>query len=333
MKQPDSHDADMDTRVNDQALMQMFARYENVLEVHIRYRQPANTVICPLFTGDRLAPSRYAFSQKQRWLFAGILLYIIPVIILMAAFFLEEIGRSFHLADSLRWLFSMFAATAAAVFVAWPVILPGIYVLVLLADLYLGWGKEGLAMMRGPSHISLSSLSFKLIWKGGLMVSTGAMFGWDEITSVDLTFPGEAADFPVPSMIIMAKNGNIIHTLPIRLDGFQSDGDRRLFLHGIDNHVSAEVKSARFKEYLCDGNKTALLLEKVREHSAEGLIELNRDWLEPELTMDKAAQVGLLCDRLAQQANPSGQSMNIQAKRGEPVARAEKPQSSEQEAH
>ncbi len=248
----------------------LFTRYQNVLEIHLRYRQPPSTVMTPLVNGGKPAITKYCFTHMGvfAWssLFAYFVLLASPSI--LATF--SGLLRFFHLSPLIVGTGEGIAFLVFLLIIL-PLILPVSQVALLLPNLYLALGKEAYSALRGPTHISLSPLSMKLLWKGAIFSSIGAMFGWSEITSVDVDLPVDDT-LAAPSVVITAQDGKIVHDVPVRLDGFFSDEDRLVFLNSVDNHVADDNKTALFKKYLADAQNVSLLLAKVKQCSIDGLL-------------------------------------------------------------
>ena len=96
-------------------------------------------------------------------------------------------------------------------------------------NMYFAWGRDTAASLRGPTHISLSPLSLKLIWKGAVFKNIGFMFGWDDISTVDLYCPDKPETGENAGLIISVKKGKMVHNLTISLAGFKSYEERLIF--------------------------------------------------------------------------------------------------------
>jgi hypothetical protein len=191
------------------------------------------------------------------------------------------------------------------------VVIPIFYSLLFIADMRVAWKEDARTTYRGPTHISLSPLSIKLLWKGAIIVSVGAMFGWDEITFVELDLPESESDESAPTVILTIKTGRLVHTIPFRLDGFQSDEDRLIFLHHIDNHVASECKTAQFKEFLSAKDKTELLLNKLKEQTTGDSIELTEELSAPGISVQTANLAGLISDKSTIEQNAQAERIIV----------------------
>ena len=245
---------------DEHSLNRLFNRYSNVLEMHLRYRQPSSTVMCPLISGEKLAPSKYFFMCQGTWVATAMISYVVYLLLMPMGptIFNCSVKANPALFASMMLIPSIFAL---------PVLIPLIYVGLLWINLRSAWNKDTPNALQGPTHLSLSPLAIKLLWKGAIFTALGPMFGWDEIISADLNLP-DNEDADAPTVIITARKGKIVYTIPIRLDGFQSKEDMLLFLHSVDNRVSSDCKTDSFKEWLSNNNKLEYLLSTVNKHLA-----------------------------------------------------------------
>lgn len=251
--------------IEDKSIGHLFGRYANVLEIHLRFRQPTNSVMGTLVSSGKPAMTKYLFTPVGVMVLSTVLGYFVWMTLNFA-----------FLAASASVGALCFLCAELLILMGFPIIIVATAVALLFANQYLRCPTEAVAALRGPTHISLSPLSMKLLWKGALFSSIGAMFGWSEITSVDIDLPADDA-WAAPSVIITAKEGKISHTVPVRLDGFSSDDDRLIFLNSVDNHVGEERKTAIFKKYLSDAQNVSVLLAKVKEHTVDGLLAQVQD--------------------------------------------------------
>ncbi len=134
------------------------------------------------------------------------------------------------------------------------------YFTLITGNLFIAWRKETPVSTRGPTHISISPLSIKLIWKGACFSTIGLMFGWDEITSVDLSESDAVPETNAACVTIIVQKGKTVHSLPIQLDGFASSEERFLFLRSIDSHLPKECKTQAFTDCLSDKSKLHALV-------------------------------------------------------------------------
>jgi hypothetical protein len=288
-------------------------RYQNVLETQIRYCQPDGTVMVNLLPDKDVKLSRFVCTHAPRWVLTGVLVYVTMLVSAFGMILLHGIGTELHLPKAVLALFTNALAILSLI---WGPLLPAFYFGHLTIDSYLGWGKQGSAALRGPTHIAISPVSLKLIWKGRLMVCTGGMFGWDEITRVFLEFPDEGTNSSAPSVWITAIDGGNEHTIPIRLDGFQTRDDLALFLEGIDSHVSDASKTDLFREHITDKKKRELLIEEVRANSVDGLLAEHQEAPALLARLEDASVSGLLITK-SQQATLSSENLVLTPK--EPV--------------
>jgi hypothetical protein len=268
--QQDSVDNNRSNKMVEQkSIAQLFCRYSNVLEVHLRYQQPVGVVMAPLVSRGLLI-TKYLFTHLWISALASLMCYLASILVL--TYVTTGLVMFFPvIASSWAWglfcgLGNLFALIMLTCFLT-----PPIQAGVLFANAYLRWQKEAGAALRGPTHIALSPLSIKLLWKGAMFSSIGAMFGWTEITSVDLDLP---VDDPLaaPSVVIRAQEGKIIHNIFVRLDGFSSDEERLVFLNSIDDHVAEDRKTKMFRRYLADTHSINALLACVKQHTADGIL-------------------------------------------------------------
>jgi hypothetical protein len=307
-----------------QSITGLFSRYAHALEIHLRYQQPVSTVMCPL-TGDKWAPSKYIFMNSALWSCAAILGYLLIAVLMtleiyMLSKFISHVPDA-HLASFARALMS---CSMLGLYGTLPISLPTIYFSIVSLGLYLSWQKQVPATFCGPTHISISPLSMKLLWKSVLFNSSDSMIGWDEVTSVDLDLPNNDADWPGVSVIVTAQNGKIVHNIPIRLDGFQSEEEVMLFLRSIDSYVATEVKTARFIEWLSNKDKIELLLKTLKEYSVDGLLEPIQELSAPLSNINTQPIAGFIGAGLAEeQPRLPPESIIVSSKAREPLANTE----------
>jgi hypothetical protein len=279
------------------AIKQMFDRHSNVLEIHLRYKQPVNSTICSIISEEKVRLSKFACRQEGRWAFATMFAYLIPIAVLFLTAPLVGIITALHGPLALtKILTNVLIGSSVFPYLCFLTV-PTFYFLLFVADMKLAWKDDVQATYRGPTHISLSPLSIKLLWKGALAVSIGAMFGWDEIQFVELELPDDDSMSSFPSLAITTKTGNIVHNIPIRLDGFISDEDRLLFLHYIDDHVASECKTAQFRDFLSCKDNTELLLNKLKEQVIRDSIEVDHELSAPEVLIESKEVAGFILNK------------------------------------
>ena len=300
MKEPGKSKLAINQSPGAKVMDQILNRYSNFLEIHLRYQQPADSTMCPLVNDGALRLSKYVCTHPVRWLQAMSIVYMLPIIALVGIALLAGIFQALHLPAGAVAAVKFVSVTTFLSPYCFPITIPFFYSLLFFVDLKLIWGKNARAALQGPTHISLSPLSIKLQWKGALLICIGAMFGWDEITFVELELPDDNSISVAPCVVITAKNGKVVHTVPIRLDGFQSDQDRLLFLHYIDNHVASECKTAQFKEYLSE-----------EEQTIGDSIELSDELSAPGISLQTTNLAGLIEDKSVSEYNTSAERIII----------------------
>ena len=260
---------------DERSIVDLFQLYDNVLEMQLRYRQPVSSSLGPIT--NQLSISKYLFSSTLLWgLSTQLTAYSFAFSMITIGKFLSHAASnnnsaaSTHTSSSpenlmfLGILTGLFFGLLFAFLFVFSLIWLGtaFYFALIASNLYIAWKKETLSALRGPTHISFSPISIKLIWQGALFTNIGLMFGWDEIISADLSISQPDQLTNLVSVIITVQKGKTTHILPIRLDGFASAEERYLLLHSINRHLPEECKSQTFKDYLSNEDKLNLLLSR-----------------------------------------------------------------------